>query len=86
MEHLSSEPSNLKEVNMDTETQNSAVDSPPEHHSFSKLRFSFTVKGVFIDAVAGAILSLFGTLSGAIIGGISGKIYQKRCHNKCPKN
>lgn len=86
MEHLSSEPSNLKEVNMDTETQNSAVDSPPEHHSCSKLRFSPTVKGVFIGAVAGAILSLFGTLSGAIIGGISGKIYEKRCHNKCPKN
>ena len=71
---------------MDTEAQNPAVDSSPEHHSCSKSRFSPTVKGVFIGAVAGSILSLFGTLSGAIIGGISGKIYEKKCHNKCHKN
>lgn len=67
---------------MDTEDQNPAVDSPPEHHSCSKSRFSPTVKGIFIGAVAGSILSLFG----AIIGGISGKIYEKKCHNKCHKN
>ena len=67
---------------MDTEAQNPAVDSPPEHHPCSKSRFSPTVKGIFIGAVAGSILSLFG----AIIGGISGKIYEKKCNNKCHKN
>ena len=67
---------------MDTEAQNPAVDSTPEHHSCSKSRFSPTVKGILIGAVAGSILSLFGTL----IGGISGKIYEKKCHNKCHKN
>jgi len=65
---------------MDTEAQNPAVDSTPEHHSCSKSRFSPTVKGVLIGAVAGSILSLFGTLSGAII------VYEKKCHNKCHKN
>lgn len=44
-----------------------------------KSRFSPTSKGVFIGAVAGSILPIFGTLSGAIIGGIAGKVYEKKC-------
>ncbi|MBU3845452.1 MAG: hypothetical protein H9855_00460 [Candidatus Acinetobacter avistercoris] len=32
-----------------------------------------------IGAVAGSVLPVFGTISGAVIGGISGKIYEKRC-------
>jgi uncharacterized membrane protein len=86
MEHLSSESCNLKEVNMDTETPNPAVDSTHKHHSCSKSCFSPTVKGVLIGAVAGSVLPVLGTFSGAIIGGISGKLYEKKCKNKCHKN
>lgn len=42
-------------------------------------RFSPTVKGLLIGAAAGSVLPVFGTFSGALIGGIAGKIYQKRC-------
>lgn len=44
-----------------------------------KSRFSPTVKGVLIGAAAGSILPVFGTFSGALIGGIAGKVYSKRC-------
>ncbi|KCX38472.1 hypothetical protein J577_0852 [Acinetobacter sp. 263903-1] len=47
-----------------------------------KSRFSPTVKGVMIGAVAGSVLPVFGTFTGAIIGGIAGKMYDRRCKMK----
>ena len=45
-------------------------------------RFTPTCKGILIGAVAGSILPVFGTVSGAIIGGIAGKVYEKKCPAK----
>lgn len=67
---------------MNTETKNPVNDSTHDQTAKSKSRFSPTAKGVLIGAVAGSILPVFGTVSGAIIGGISGKVYEKKCLNK----
>jgi hypothetical protein len=56
----------------------------PEHHSCSKSRFSPTVKAYSLRSCWYIILIWH--FGGAIIGGISGKIYEKKCHNKCHKN
>ncbi|MCW8039514.1 MULTISPECIES: hypothetical protein [Acinetobacter] len=74
---------------MTTENLSSASDSAPQdtaaETSCSKSscakssKFSPTVKGILIGAVAGSILPVFGTFSGAVIGGIAGKVYQKKC-------
>ena len=47
-----------------------------------KSKFSPTCKGILIGAVAGSILPVFGTVSGAVIGGIAGKVYEKKCTGK----
>ena len=60
---------------MNTNIHNSAHDSTTQTTPKAKSRFSPTAKGVLIGAVAGSVLPVFGTISGAIIGGISGKVY-----------
>ncbi|AYA03503.1 hypothetical protein BEN74_12205 [Acinetobacter sp. WCHAc010034] len=73
---------------MSTENPSSALepvqqDSPASSACAAKAsKFSPTLKGVLIGAVAGSILPVFGTFSGAVIGGIAGKIYQKKCAKK----
>lgn len=70
---------------MNTDTQHSNLDSTTAPLPKPKSRFSPTAKGVLIGAVAGSVLPVFGTISGAIIGGISGKVYEKKCqkNTKC---
>lgn len=68
----------------DNQGLNSAIDESNNNDAGSKKssKFTPTCKGILIGAVAGSILPVFGTISGAIIGGIAGKVYEKKCMNK----
>lgn len=60
-------------------TSNSSKTTPEQA---KKSKFTPTCKGILIGAVAGSILPVFGTISGAVIGGIAGKVYEKKCVSK----
>ncbi|WP_180115938.1 hypothetical protein [Acinetobacter sp. YH12140] len=66
------------ELSTNTPSQTTTNKSQTGKNSFLS-RFSPTVKSAAIGAVAGSILPVFGTISGAIIGGIAGKVYEKKC-------
>ncbi|RYL25308.1 hypothetical protein [Acinetobacter piscicola] len=69
--------------NSDLHHSNLTSDTSNPQSSVKKSRFSPTIKGVLIGAAAGSILPIFGTFSGAVIGGIAGKVYEKKyCSHK----
>lgn len=48
------------------------------HTLLKRNPLSPTMTGVVVGAVAGSVLPIFGTFSGAILGGLAGKWYQRK--------
>lgn len=67
----------MSDVSNNTYTPDTSTTSAPK-----KSKFTPTCKGILIGAVAGSVLPVFGTISGAVIGGIAGKVYEKKCTSK----
>lgn len=74
----------MNQISNDTPytAENTSSSGNATQNQTKKSKFTPTCKGILIGAVAGSILPVFGTISGAVIGGIAGKVYEKKCVNK----